>query len=135
MHLESRSNDIEANERIRRALRTKVWATEQMYINGDIVFYTRECKEKWLGSRRIVFHDQNLVFVRHGSVFVRVSPSRLCKVNPVESNEDGNSQDIVKTGINDAQIVQKDTPYLGEKSKVSTGIAADSQIISEEIPR
>ena len=67
-------------------------------------------------------------------MFVRVSPNRLCKVNPVESNEDGNLQDIVKTEKNDAQIVQKDVLYFGEKSKVSTGTEAVSQIISEEIP-
>ena len=79
-------------------------------MNGDIVFYKQESKEKWLGPRRIVFQDGNLVSVKHGSVFVRVSPNRLCKGNPVESNEDGNLQDIVKTGMNDAQIVQKDTP-------------------------
>ena len=31
--------------------------------------------------------------------------------------------------------MQKDTPCFGEKSKISTRIVADSQIISEEIPR
>ena len=127
--------DTEADERIRRALRTKVRAAEQMYMNGDIVFYKREGKEKWLGPGKVVFQNGKVVFVRHGSVFVRVSPNRLCKVNPVESNEDGNLQDIVKTEKNDAQIVQKDTLCFGEKSKISTRIVADSQIISEEIPR
>ena len=32
----------EANERIRRALRAKVRAAEQIYKNGDTVFYKRE---------------------------------------------------------------------------------------------
>ena len=49
--------DTEANERIRRALRTKVRAAEQIYTNGDMVFYKREGKEKWLGPGKVVFQD------------------------------------------------------------------------------
>ena len=106
-----------------------------MYMNGDIVFYKREGKEKWLGPGKVVFQDGKVVFVRHGSVFVRVSSNRLCKVNPVESNEDGYTQESVNTGTDDAQRVQKDTSCNREKSKVLTGTEnTDSQIISEEIP-
>ena len=36
--------NTEANKMIRRALRTKVRAAEQMYLNGDIVLYNREGK-------------------------------------------------------------------------------------------
>ena len=127
--------DTEANERIRRALRTKVRAAEQMYMNGNIVFYKREGKEKWLGPGKVVFQDGKVVFVRHGSVFVRVSPNRQCKVNSVESNEDGYTKEIVNTGKDDTERVHKDTSCYGEKSKVSTGTGTtDSQIISEEIP-
>ena len=75
--------DTEANERIRRALRTKVRAEEQINTNGDMVVYKREWKEKWLGPGIVVFQDGKVVFVRHGSVFVRVSPNRLCKINSV----------------------------------------------------
>ena len=39
--------DTEANERISCALRTKVRVAEQIYTNGDMVFYKREGKEKW----------------------------------------------------------------------------------------
>lgn len=67
-----------ANEKIKRALRTKVRAAEQMYMHGDMVLYKGKRKEKWLGPGKIVFQDGKLVFVRHGSVFVRVSPNRLC---------------------------------------------------------
>ena len=45
--------DTEANERIRRALRAKVRAAEQIYTNGDMVFYKREGKEKWLGPGKL----------------------------------------------------------------------------------
>ena len=100
--------DTEANERIRRALRAKVRAAEQIYTNGDMVFYKREGKEKWLGPGKVVFQDGKEVFVRHGSVFVRVSPNRLCKINSVESDEDGSRLDIVSSGNNAGQLEHKD---------------------------
>ena len=62
--------DTEADERIRRALQTKVRAAEQRYMNGDLVFYKGEGREKWLGPGKVVFQDGKVVFVRHGSVFV-----------------------------------------------------------------
>ena len=69
----------EADERIRRALRSKVRTSEQMFQNGDRVFYKREGKDRWLGPGKVVFQDGKVVFVRHGGIFVRVSPTRLMK--------------------------------------------------------
>lgn len=71
----------EAEERIRRALRSKVRASEQTFHNGDRVFYKHEGKERWLGPGKVVFQDGKVVFVRHGGSFVRVSPNRLIKAN------------------------------------------------------
>ena len=70
----------EADERIRRALRNKVRASEQIFENGDRVFYTREGKEGWLWPGKVVFQDGKVVFVRHGGIFVRVSTNRLQKI-------------------------------------------------------
>ena len=71
----------EADERIRRPLRNKVRASEQNYVNGDRVYYKREGNDRWLGPGKVVFQDGKVVFVRHGGVFVRVSPNRLIKFN------------------------------------------------------
>ena len=69
----------ESEERVRRALRHKIRASEQHFVNGDKVFYKRPGKEKWLGPGKVVFQDGKVVFVRHGGVFVRVSPNHLIK--------------------------------------------------------
>ena len=69
-----------ASEKIRRALRSKVRAAEQRYDNGDKVFYKREGKERWMGPGTVLFQDGKTVWVRHGGVFVKVSPNRLMKV-------------------------------------------------------
>ena len=77
----------EADERVRRDLRNKVRASEQVFEHGDRVFYKREGKERWLGPGKVVFQDGKVVFVRHGGVFVRVSPNRLQKVNSSLADE------------------------------------------------
>ena len=78
----------EADERVRRALRYKVRASEQVFENGDRVVYKREGKERWLGPGKVVFQDGKIVFVRHGGIFVRVSPNRLQKVNGYLTDDD-----------------------------------------------
>ena len=71
--------ESESAERIRRALRSKVRAAEQKYEHGDRVFYKRDGQDRWLGPGKVVFQDGKVIFVRHGGVFVRVSPNRLVK--------------------------------------------------------
>ena len=78
----------ESSERIRRALRTKVRAAEEIYETGDRVYYKREGKERWLGPATVVFQDGKVVFVLHGGIFVRVSPNRL---NIIQKLKDGMS--------------------------------------------
>ena len=51
-----------------------------MFKNGNRVFYCFEGKERWLGPGNVVFQDGKVVFVRHGGIFVRVSPNRLQKI-------------------------------------------------------
>ena len=66
-------------------MRTKVRAEEQIYQNGDTEFYKREGKDRWLGRASVVFQDRKVVFVRHGGIFVRVSPNRVSKVQDIKS--------------------------------------------------
>ena len=94
--------ESEVNERIRRAFRTKVRAAEQSYENRDLVFYKGKGKEKWLGPSKVVFQDGKVMFVRHGNVFVRVSPNSLaCQQNKkgTEVNDSsGSSESTRRTG-------------------------------------
>lgn len=107
----------EADERIRRALRTKVRATEQVFENGDKVFYKREGKERWLGPGTVVFQDGKVVFVRHGGVFVRVSPNRLNKAKVCfESKKDkSNSGQEIDGEENDRIYIE--TPNIEDTTK------------------
>ena len=40
-------------------------------------------KERWLGPATVVFQEGKVVFVRHGGIFVRVSPNRIERVNEI----------------------------------------------------
>ena len=114
--------ESEANERIRRALRHKVRASEQVFENGDRVFYKREGKERWLGPGKVVFQDGKVVFVRHGGVFVRVSPNRLQKVNNYLKRDEEETGGDIEQGLPD-----KDSEKEEDKGTETS--------ISEEIPR
>ena len=110
----------EADERIRRALRNKVRASEQIFENGERVFYKREGKERWLGPGTVVFQDGKVVFVRHGSVFVRVSPNRLQKVKSYLTDEN-----------------EKKTEHSIEErqdKKTDHNEKAETHTITEEVP-
>ena len=120
--------ESESDERIRRALRSKVRASEQRFVNGDRVYYKREGHDKWLGPGKVVFQDGKVVFVRHGSVFVRVSPNRLVKTGQeiVMNLEDPNPQ-TPQLSLNGAEfedhitddVVQPICETIGEKVKVT----------------
>lgn len=69
----------ESCAKLKTALKAKIRCKEQSFNHGDIVYYKRDRDDRWLGPAKVVFQDGKLIFVRHGSYFVRVSPSRLQK--------------------------------------------------------
>ena len=91
--------ESESAERIRRALRCKIRASEEHYQHGDTVYYKREQKERWLGPAKVVFQDGKVIFVRHGSVFIRVSPNRVIKAGK-DFSSDNSFQDNTITKQN-----------------------------------
>ncbi|CAC5412668.1 unnamed protein product [Mytilus coruscus] len=119
----------EADERIRSALRSKVTAAEQVYENGDMVFYKREGKERWLGPGKVVFQDGKVVFVRHGGVFVRVSPNRLCKINT--NLGENTEQDNIALKNSDT-IIGKKLKELTIAQKKSLDIIAETVTSAQE---
>lgn len=69
----------EHSERIRRALRSRVRASGEVFQRGEIVFYKREDKHQWLGPAKVIFQDGKVIFLRHGGSMVRVSPTRIVR--------------------------------------------------------
>ncbi|ESO92708.1 hypothetical protein LOTGIDRAFT_175654 [Lottia gigantea] len=133
--------ETEADERIPRALRNKVRESEQVFVNGDQVYYKREGKDRWLGPGSVVFQDGKVVFVRHGGVFIRTSPNRLIKKNSgiaiksdtnlnIESATDTTKQDIneirldISAPQDNVQCVPSET--LAKNDGLSSGCGNDA---------
>ena len=45
------------------------------------VSYKRENSNKWKGPGFVIGQDGKIIFVRHGSIYVRVSANRIMKLN------------------------------------------------------
>ena len=103
----------ESDERIRRALRHQVRAVEQRFQPGDIVYYKRENSNRWMGPGKVIFQDGRLVFVRHGSVYVRVSTNRIIKHKEEFKCESQQGKEV-RDG--------KDIERLGEKNDITDNI-------------
>ena len=70
----------ESDERIRRALRQKTRNfTSSVFQNGDSVYYKRDGVPAWKGPGVVIGSKGQTVLVKHGSVYVRVHPSRLVR--------------------------------------------------------
>lgn len=79
----SRKAFIEAEScgRIRTALRNRIRTGLFDLQRGEKVYYKRESVDRWLGPASVLFQDGKVIFIRHGSSLVRVSPSRVCRMN------------------------------------------------------
>ena len=69
----------EACVKIKKALKSKIRVNEQVFNPGDKVYYKRDSQDRWLGPAKVIFQDGKVVFLRHGAVWVKVSPNRLVK--------------------------------------------------------
>ncbi len=132
--------ETEADERIRRALRHKVRASEQIFEVGDAVYYKRQGHDRWLGPGRVLCQDRKVVFVRHGGTFIRASPNRLIKVQSPqttqpevrseESDVKENGGDVESRDVNQknpviTEEIEKENPTVPDEVEVMDGVQID----------
>ena len=87
--------EAECSERIRRALRKQTRTyMEEIYLNGDKVYYKRPNQNVWKGPGKVIGQDGVVVFVRHGSQLIRVHVCRLKKVVEREQEEESNAENV-----------------------------------------
>ena len=79
------------------------------------LYYKRDDNNQWKGSGRVLGQDGPVVFVRHGSHYVKV---HICRVQPASSS------DIV---AENTKVGDRNYPKLNSVVAENTGIAKESQ--------
>ena len=83
------------------------------------MFYKREGKEQWLGPGKVMFQDRKVVFIHHGSSFIRVSPNHLLK-NPPSFN--------YQTPDDSVQSLKNDSPTSKTTYQSETNVRSQSTL-------
>ena len=78
----------ESEERIRRALRSKIRVSEQVFVPGDKVFYKRDDQKKWLGPGTVLGQDGKIIFIRHGGFLIRASANRVLNAGNIQFHQE-----------------------------------------------
>ena len=117
----------ESDERIRRALRNKIRAAEEVYSYGDKVMYKRENNERWLGPAKVLFQDGKVIWIRHGDYIVKVSPTRLTRA----SMDTGNTVGVQSDKISKSLQLDSSHHDTSQKSTVPYEKASRFQVIDE----
>ena len=102
--------EAECSERIRRALRKQTrTSAEEIYRNGEKVYYKRPNDAAWRGPAKVIGQDGVVVFVRHASQLVRVHVCRLQKVKSEESScQDKAQLEVISSSVKrDEQLCEK----------------------------
>ena len=85
----------ESSNRIRRALKYNIRQVENIFENGDNVYYKRESSNEWKGPGRVIGQDGKVVIIKHGLYTIRAHSSRVIKTTYEFSkdNSSNNSND------------------------------------------
>ena len=106
----------ESSEKLSRALRAKTrTSTALEFENGQSVYYKRDGEPAWRGPGTVIGKEGKTVIVKHGSVIVRVSPSRLRHENSEFIREDIESPTIVSLKGKDHNKATKKVHFGNEK--------------------
>lgn len=84
----------ESSEKLRRALNRQTRSySNQIFHQGQEVFYYRNNSKKWHGPAKILGRDSQQYLLKHGGVYIRVHPCRiqLCHPLPSENPENENT--------------------------------------------
>ena len=103
--------ESEADENLRRALRHKTRLSTSKVQRDDQLFYKRSDSGYWKGPGTVIGNDYKQVFVRHGSIYVRMSSCHLQQVSESEKTENNGTNEVesdLKKGMEIAEPEKKD---------------------------
>ena len=130
--------ESESSERIKRALRGKVRASEQVFHRGEKVYYKLDGRERWLGPASVLFQEGKVIYVRHGSFMHRISPNRLSKINAFSDVESKNDNKLVVNST--GELDRQSDPIIEEQNGIQRNegesvINPAGEVASPVVPR
>ena len=99
----------ESSNRIRRALKHNIRQVENIFENGDNVYYKRESSNEWKGPGRVIGQDGKVVIIKHGLYTIRAHSSRVIKTTYEFSNNNNNSTSGTNKISNDIVIQNEES--------------------------
>ena len=101
----------EASNKIRTALRHQIRTyAEQIYEQGDKVYYRRKDSKDWRGPATVLGKDDNFVLVREGKTISRCHPCQLMKVIDADGDNNRKEKQITQETEADSDEDQNETP-------------------------
>ena len=73
--------ESKSSSRIKRALKSKICADEDLFDSQDFVYYKRD-NNRWKGPATVIGQEGRLVFIPHGGEVSRIHPCKLRKPKP-----------------------------------------------------
>ena len=114
--------ESQADEKIRRALRHRVRANLEHYMTGDKVYFKREDSNRWHGPGIVIGQERQVVFVRHGGVYVRVPTCRLKKTKSVviSPNDTEEQTEEESDNLEETEVPYSDTSEVNNEMQLNT---------------
>ena len=101
--------ESESSNKLKTALRKNTRSFFNTYNIGDEVFYKRNDSPEWKGPGKVLGQDGSVLFIRHGSRYVKV---HLCRVQPVHIQKSNHPILIIHQTSNHPILIIHQTPIL-----------------------
>ncbi|CAL4122102.1 unnamed protein product [Meganyctiphanes norvegica] len=98
----------ESSSRIRRALKHNIRQVENVFENGDNVYYKRENSNEWKGPGRVIGQDGIVVIIKHGLFTIRAHSSRVIKTSYEFSNDRSIPKDLKDSATQNEDSCSRD---------------------------
>ena len=100
---------VESCEKIKRALRKQTRQSCAFYQIGDAVFYKRDDNQRWKGPAKVLGQDGPVVFLRHGSRYIKAHTCRVQHTKPFIQSDTKETPSAKKDGKISTAKVPKPT--------------------------
>ena len=101
--------ESEDSKRLKLALENKVRTNNEIYHNGDSIYFKRAGLSGWHNGK-VVFQDGKVIFIRSGTFFYRCSANRIIKAGKELAAKQAQEENYESESINEDEDNQDNLP-------------------------